>query len=258
MLVAALTGWTGVPALHIGALLVTALVAGCARGLSGFGAGLIFIPLASMLIGPQMSVALLLITDLIGGLPTLRPAWREAERRSVLIMLGGALVGMPLGFAALLVLDPVLVRWCISVIVLALLALLVSGWRWRGDAGPPVLAAAGGCGGILSGLAQIGGPPVVAFWLGMPRPVAVLRANIMLYFGLSSVASLMLYGFGGLITPAVLAVSVVVTPAYMLGVILGIRLFRVASPQVFRRLSMVLIGLAAIIGMPLEWPPLPW
>lgn len=242
----ALAGWTGVPLPHIGALL-----AGCARGLSGFGAGLIFIPLASMLIGPQRAAALLLITDLVGALPTLRPAWREAERRAVFIMFAGALAGMPLGLAALLVLDPVAVRWGISLIVLALLGLVASGWRWRGTAGPAALAGAGASGGVLSGLAQIGGPPVVAFWLGMPRPLPVLRANIMLYFGLTSVASLLFYGAGGLIGPAVAVLAAAVIPAYTAGVLLGMRLFRLASPAVFRRLSLALIALAAITGMPL-------
>lgn len=231
-------------------LLLIALAAGCARGFSGFGAGLIFIPLASILIGPQQAAALLLITDLVGGLPTIPPAWREAERRPVAIMFGAALAGMPLGLAALLLFDPVTTRWCISAMVLALLALLASGWRWRGAAHPAALATAGGLGGILSGLAQIGGPPVVAFWLGMPRAPALLRANIMLYFALTSIASLLLYGAGGLIGLSVIGLSVFVIPSYMAGVLLGMRMFRLADPAVFRRLSMALIALAAVAGMP--------
>lgn len=249
-MLAAFSPWGTVSPATFAALLLIALVAGCARGFSGFGAGLIFIPLASMLIGPQKAAALLLITDLVGAIPTIPPAWQQAERRPVLIMVLGALFGMPLGLAALLVVDPVAVRWGICAIVLGLLALLISGWRWKGAARAPALMAAGGLGGILSGLAQIGGPPIVAFWLGMPRPLTMLRANIMLYFALTSIASLVFYGLGGLIGAPVIGLAVFVMPAYMGGVLLGMRMFGLADPAVFRWLSMGLIALAAITGMP--------
>lgn len=247
---AAFSPWGTVSLPLLAGLLLFAFVAGSARGFSGFGAGLIFIPLASALIGPQKAAALLLITDLVGALPTIPPAWRQAERGPVLTMILGALVGMPLGLAALLIVDPVVVRWGICVIVLGLLGLLISGWRWSGPARAPALLAAGGLGGILSGLAQIGGPPVVAFWLGMPRPLAVLRANIMLYFALTSIASLVFYGFSGLIGAPLIGLAVVVIPAYMGGVMLGMRLFGLADPAVFRALSMALIALAAVLGLP--------
>ncbi|MFO1035197.1 MAG: sulfite exporter TauE/SafE family protein, partial [Hyphomicrobiales bacterium] len=44
-------------------LAITALVAGLARGFSGFGAALIFVPFAARFVGPQQAAALLLLTD---------------------------------------------------------------------------------------------------------------------------------------------------------------------------------------------------
>ena len=44
-------------------LIAAALAAGLARGFSGFGAALIFVPLASAVVGPQVAVPLLLVVD---------------------------------------------------------------------------------------------------------------------------------------------------------------------------------------------------
>ncbi|CAM5283714.1 hypothetical protein ATER59S_00435 [Aquamicrobium terrae] len=52
-------------------LLGSAFIAGLARGFSGFGAALIFMPLAGSIIGPRLAAPVLLIIDAITaiGLP---------------------------------------------------------------------------------------------------------------------------------------------------------------------------------------------
>ena len=51
----------------IAILVITALVAGCARGFSGFGGALIFVPVASSVVGPKLAVRL--VTELKGKAP---------------------------------------------------------------------------------------------------------------------------------------------------------------------------------------------
>jgi len=46
-----------------------ALTAGLARGFSGFGAALIFMPLASAIAGPQTAAAVLVLIDLVFSVP---------------------------------------------------------------------------------------------------------------------------------------------------------------------------------------------
>ena len=45
------------------AIVLIALIAGLARGFSGFGAALIFVPMASAVIGPKVAALLLLVVD---------------------------------------------------------------------------------------------------------------------------------------------------------------------------------------------------
>jgi uncharacterized membrane protein YfcA len=163
----------------------------------------------------------------------------------------GALVGTPLGTYALTQLDPLTTRWIISVFVLALLMLLVSGWRYRGKDHLPIAVGIGGLSGFCSGLAQTGGPPIVAYWLGRPIFPLIARANILSFFAASDIFSAASYSLAGLITPDSLKFSLVVGPAYAIGVLLGARLFGKASETLFRSICYALIALAALIGLPL-------
>src|SRR5881392_3156194 len=114
------------------AICTIAFVSGTARGFSGFGSALIFMPLASSIAGPRQVAALLLIIDFVAAAPLIPNAWKQADRKATAVMVAGALVGVPVGTYFLTRLDPVTTRWIISCFVTALLLLLVSGWRYRG------------------------------------------------------------------------------------------------------------------------------
>src|ERR1700752_4226538 len=152
------------------AICAIAFVSGTARGFSGFGSALIFMPLASSMAAPRLVAALLLIIDFIAAAPLVPNAWKQADRRATAIMVFGALIGVPVGTYFLSRLDPVTTRWIISGFVGALLLLLLSGWRYRGRDLAAISVAIGGLSGFCSGLAQTGGPPIVGYWLG--RPIA--------------------------------------------------------------------------------------
>ena len=107
-------------------------VSGTARGFSGFGSALIFMPLASSMAAPRLVAALLLIIDFVAAAPLLPNAWKQADRKATAVMVLGALIGVPIGTYFLSRLDPVTTRWIISGFVFALLMLLLSGWRYRG------------------------------------------------------------------------------------------------------------------------------
>src|SRR5438105_11780500 len=85
-------------------------VAAMARGFSGFGAALIFVPLASTAVAPQVASPLLLITDAVLAAGFIPDALRKAERREVSVMALGAAIGIPLGTLMLVRLDALTIR----------------------------------------------------------------------------------------------------------------------------------------------------
>ena len=232
------------------AVCAIAFVSGTARGFSGFGSALIFMPLASSMAAPQLVAALLLIIDFIGAAPLVPNAWKQADRKATAVMVSGALVGVPIGTYFLSRLDPVTTRWIISGFVFALLLLLLSGWRYRGKDHAAISIGIGGLSGFCSGLAQTGGPPIVGYWLGRPLASAIARANILLFFAASDFFSVVSYAFTGLITADAIKFALLVGPVYGIGVWFGASLFGRASENLFRAICYVLIAAAVIIGLP--------
>lgn len=232
------------------AICAVAFVSGTARGFSGFGSALIFMPLASSLVAPRLVAALLLIIDFVAAAPLVPNAWRHADRRATAVMVAGALVGVPVGTYCLSRLDPVTTRWIISAFVFALLILLLSGWRYRGKDHPALSIGIGGLSGFCSGLAQTGGPPIVGYWLGRPIPTMTARANILLFFGASDFFSLVSYALTGLVTADAVRFSLLFGPIYGIGVWFGAQLFGRAGEKLFRAICYALIAAAVIIGLP--------
>jgi hypothetical protein len=232
------------------AICVIALISSTARGFSGFGSALIFMPLASSIAAPRLVAALLLIIDFIAAAPLVPGAWTTADRKDTAVIAAGALVGVPVGTWFLSRLDPVTTRWIISGFVFALLLLLLSGWRYRGKDYLALMLGIGGLAGFCSGLAQTGGPPIIAYWLGRPIASTVARANILLFFGASDFFSIVSYFVTGLITMDAIKFSLLIGPVYAVGIWFGASLFGRASEAAFRGICYVLIAAAVIIGLP--------
>lgn len=233
--------WFAVAAAFLGAL---------ARGFSGFGAGLIFMPLASATLGPQTAAPILVLVDTTLILPYVAASWRSCDKTAVGWMTAGAYVGVPLGTATLTLVDETLMRWFLVALVTLLLVLLVSGFRYRGRPTPPTTVAVGAVSGFLNGAAQVGGPPAIAYWLGSNAPVKSVRANLVAFLSLTAFGTFVAYVVGGLITPRVLALALIVGPFYAAGLFLGSRLFGRAPDIVFRRVCYGLIALAAVGSLP--------
>jgi uncharacterized membrane protein YfcA len=231
-------------------ILIAAFVAGLARGFSGFGSALIFIPLASSMIGAKLASPLLLVIDFVAAAPLIPNGWRHADRRDVGTMLLGTLIGVPIGTWALTQMDGLAVRWMIVALIVPMLALLMSGWRYRGTPSAAVTAAVGAIAGFFNGVAQVGGPPIVLYWLRDTTAARVVRANIIIYFAAASVLTTISYLIGGVLTTAVVGLAVLTGPAFGIGLWLGSHMFGFASEETFRRICYALIALAALVSLP--------
>ena len=232
-------------------LVLVAAVAGLARGFSGFGAALIFVPAASALVTPAVAAPILLVTDGLLSLGFLPGAWKRANRRDVAVMAAGTLIGIPLGTYILNHADPLPLRWGIAALATAMFLLLVSGWRYTAEPKPPLTVTVGAVAGVFGGMAQLTGPPVVAYWLSGRGEPAKVRANLILLFAISTVFTTISYFVSGLLSLKVLAIAALVGPLYALGLFLGAKLFGKASEIVFRRICYGLIALSVLSSLPI-------
>jgi uncharacterized membrane protein YfcA len=240
------------PALQ--AALAVAALAGVVRGFAGFGAGLVFMPLASALSDPATAVVMLFVADTLPTLPIVIPAAKACRWRQVLPVALGFAVAVPAGVWLLANADTLALRWFMAAVVFALLVLLASGWRYGGEPKPPVGVGVGMVSGFFGGAAMLAGPPVLAYWLGGPDKAWRVRANVIVYFAITTVFSGVNLWLAGLLTEERLLRGVLMAPVYFLAIIAGQRLFRGADETLFRRVAFALIALAAVISLPLLDP----
>jgi uncharacterized membrane protein YfcA len=165
-------------------------------------------------------------------------------------MLLGSLIGVSIGAWALTQMDGLAVRWMIVALIVPMLALLMSGWRYRGTPTAAVTAAVGAVAGFFNGVAQVGGPPIVLYWLRDATAARIVRANIIVYFAAASVLTTVSYLIGGVLTTAVVGLAILTGPGLGIGLWLGSHMFGLASEETFRRICYALIALAALVSLP--------
>lgn len=221
------------------------VAAGLVRGLSGFGSAMIMVPLLGAIFGPAVAVPVVTAVDGLVTAPLLPNAFRRCHWREVLPLgIGGALL-VPVGVHLLTLADPLVLRRVTALVILAVVVVMAFGWRYQRRAGTGLSFGVGAVSGLMGGAIGVSGPPVVLFWLGGQSDAPTVRANIIAYFGLTEIVSIVSLWLSALFTPQVLWLSLVLTPIYAIALWLGAHSFRFASERAFRSIALVLIALIA-------------
>ncbi len=231
-------------------LVALTFLAGAVYGFVGFGAALIFMPLATLIIPPALAVAALNVSAVVSLITLVPRAWPATDRRQVLTMVGAGFVTMPLGVWLLTVVDPVSLRLVISGVVAVTLAALMAGWRYRVAPGPAARLAVGGATGILGSATGLMGPIVILFNLGAGAPAGPTRANTLVFLTLISLLLLPQMAVQGAIGWPALWLGLLLLLPYGLGGLLGQALFRPEHEMLYRRAAYGTILAALIAGLP--------
>jgi uncharacterized protein len=221
------------------------------RGFAGFGAAMIYVPAASLMVGPQIAVITLWTMDTIPSLPIVMPALKKADWKSVLPVAAGYAAMVGIGVWFLKHGETELVRWLISGFILATVAVLWSGWRYHGARPLPLSLMVGGISGLFGGAAQLSGPPVLVYWLAGSDPAWLIRANTIVLFFITTLFSGAAFLAGGLFHRPAVICAILCAPVYGIGLVLGQRLFGHASEATFRRAAFIIILSVAIVTLPL-------
>lgn len=225
------------------------VLAGVARGLAGFGFGLIVMPIGALLFMPQTLVPVLALVDIPAAILLLGGAWRLANQREVTPLILAAVICLPVGVWLLLVVSAEALTVFVHVLVLCVGIALLRGLKWQG---PPSMARTlvlGGMAGMLHSSVSLPGPPIILGWVAANLPGAVLRANIIVFFLAIDIISLPILWTAGLFTQPVLILAASMTPVYLGGVLLGRALFPYISEKLFRRAVLGLVILGALSGL---------
>lgn len=234
-----------------GTLVVTLLIAGAAgivRGVTGFGGAMVMSPPLALLLGPRLTVPIVLVLESVIAAPMLLQTHTLINWRMMGAILVAACLCVPVGTLILVSLEPQLMRRAIAITVILFAMILLIGWRYSGRPRLVTSVGLGALSGTMLGATSVGGPPVILYLLSGPDPVATTRANLTLYVTVGSIVGLAALWYHQVLdVPAAIA-SLWLAPAYFIGLNVGSRVFPRISDARFRQLTLLLL-IAMSIGI---------
>ncbi len=147
------------------ALVPTIFIAGVVYGFAGFGAALVFMPVASALVPIEVAVAAFAVSATSSFFTVVPRAWGQVNRSGVTVMVVCATLSASLGLWVLRITDLTVLRWAVIAVTATTLLALIAGWRY---AAPPTFAARSAIGlatGFVGGATGLLGPVMVLFQL---------------------------------------------------------------------------------------------
>jgi len=216
------------------------LIAGLSKGGLGGGLGVIAVPLISLAISPVQAAGIMLpilcCMDLVG----IWAYWRKWDGMTVLVLVGGSLIGIAVGALSFRYLDASAIRLITGSIAVAFaLDHWLRGWFGIERLKRPGRAAGvfwGGVSGFTSTIAHAGSPPISIYLLPQGLQRTVYQATTVFFFMSINYIKLIPYTWLGQFSNENLATSAVLLPFAIAGAFSGVWVHNRVSETLFFRL----------------------
>lgn len=241
-------GLAGFTAAQVAFAVAATLGAAFIRGLTGFGFGILLVPVLALALTPVEAVLAINIMAGLLALTEIRMILREAERSALTI---GALVVLATA-PGLMLLDATpddLARLLIALIALSAFAVVLAPRRGPEPPRAATTVAVGISAGLLTGFAAMPGPPVVPYYVGRDIPRVTAKASMIGVFGLAAIAGI---GSGtalGVLEWRIAVLSLALFPLVLLGNWLGSLAFGKLGDTIWRTCAGAMLGAAAIAAL---------
>lgn len=222
-------------------------LAGFTQGITGFGFGLVAMPLLPLLMDLRDAVALTVLMNLVVCTLMFLSIRSHYSWRQGLGLVVGACLGVPLGVYALVQLSQtLLLRVLGGVLVLFSVNELFVARTKSVPLSPRLGFPFGLVSGGLSGAFNMGGPPAVVFSYSQAWSKEQTVAVLQVVFGLSTLLRLILLGSAGLVTKPLLltALGCVVPLAVM--IFLGRWLFSRIPQKILKQAVFLFVGIMGL------------
>jgi len=238
---------------EFGLLAVIIFVAGLVRGFSGFALSAIVMAMAATFMPPLQLIPVLWFQEMAASLLMARGGWRDADRKTVLLLVIGAWIGWPLGLTLTGMISVEASKMAALGVILGLAVLLLSRVRMPGlDTGLGT-ALTGALSGLVSGIAHVGGMVVALYVLSLGRAARSMRGTLVLYLFVSAAGSLFIQSGFGVMTDVAVARGLGFVPITLVGVWLGTKLFSPRWEPYYRPFCLSLLILLAAAGLARLW-----
>lgn len=235
----------GFSALQIAVAVAATLGAAFIRGLTGFGFGILLVPILALALTPVEAVLAINIMAGLLALTEIRMILREAERSALTIGLLVMICTAP----GLMLLDATprdLARLIIALIALSAFVAVLMPKRGAQQPGPVTTGMVGVSAGLLTGFAAMPGPPVVPYYVGRDIPRTTAKASMIGIFGIAAVAGIGSGAAIGVLEWRIVILGLALFPLVLLGNWIGSLAFGKVSDSLWRSFVGIVLGAAAL------------
>ncbi|WP_235888930.1 sulfite exporter TauE/SafE family protein [Maritimibacter alexandrii] len=224
------------------------IFAGISKGGFGSGAAFAATPLLALILEPGQAVGLMLPLLMLMDVTALKPYWKKWDRFAALMLILGAIPGVALGAVFYHLADPDVFRLLIGAVAIGFVAFQLA--RKLGLL-RPARQPMGRTGGLISGtvggftsfVSHAGGPPAAVFLLSRGLDKTTYQATTVLVFWAINLMKFVPYMFLGIFTWQSLKADLILIPAAVIGVWLGVKLHDIIPERLYFTITYTLLVL---------------
>jgi len=215
----------------------------------GFGAGLIALPLLSLMIDPKTAVVILAIFPVLTSV-VLIPLRHDIDWKKIIRLGPGIAIGLPFGLFLFASTSGKLISICLALFVLVYVAGNFTKRNFFAAIEDKLPAhmqpfAVGLATGILSGLLGNGGPPMAAYLQKNTSSAVVFRATLLAIFLCVNIVRCFFLGMTNFIRGDVIHYSLIALPFFAVAIFAGYHVPKKISQSSFDTGINVLLLLSA-------------
>lgn len=215
---------------------------GLLKGLSGFGTGLLIIPLLVIFIDIKTVIPLIYLLEFVGTNLLLFQLLKSLDWKEIYRLLLGFIPGVTIGVFFLKTLDMDILRLILGIILLAYsgygLFFEISNIRIRKGWAFLVGFLSGGLGGTIGA----NGPPVIVYTSAQRWSNDKIRVTLQGYFCITILITIVIQAFNGLITTVVAKYFGFSILIFLLGIYIGSRFYGTLGNKTYKRIIFVILA----------------
>ncbi len=218
-------------------LAVIFLLAGFVQGLTGFGFGMVAMSLSPLLIDVKQANVLVTILSLLNCLFVAWSVRHAIDLKKILPIFSGAIFGVPVGVYLLRVLQPKTIKFALGAILIAFSTYSILRKestrhirkRWAFPIG--ILS------GILNGVINMGGPPVIIYTYYQNWDKDGIKATLITYFAICSAYKVGVLLLSRFVTLEIIKMGGILLPIVYAGAFLGFVWFERVNKEQMRKIT---------------------
>lgn len=233
----------------IAAIVVAGLLVGISKSGLAVSVGAIAVPLLTLVMPARDAAGALLPVLLAVDLVALALYARRVDKRILMILIPGSLIGTLLGWLLSATVDEHAVRFAIGIVTFVF---VIDAWfplRKKLEGLPPSRGWGtfwGAVTGFTSFISHTGGPPYQIFTLPQKLAPAVFAGTTAVFFSINNMAKLVPYYFLGQLQASNLMLSAMMIPVALVAMAAGYYLVKRISPKLFYNMAYALLLLFSI------------